>query len=266
MIKLLAVDMDGTCLNSKSQMSEETVIALRTAAEKGITVVPTTGRNLTCIPHRLKEEDFYRYAILSNGASVLDLKDNKAVFSSCIPNGTAVELLEKCRKKGFGITAQINKGYYTQGRLLTLIGRLYFGKDADNSICTKSIENMLKESGDEVEEIQLYLIGKKAFAKARTLLKSYDDLSSAYSGFYVEIFDKGASKGTALSALSKHLNIDKSEIACIGDGENDLTMFAASGMKFAMGNAVEELKEKADITLPSNNENGVAEAIMKYIL
>jgi hydroxymethylpyrimidine pyrophosphatase-like HAD family hydrolase len=82
----------------------------------------------------------------------------------------------------------------------------------------------------------------------------------------VEIFDENASKGIAISKLAEHLGISKNEIACIGDGENDLTMFAQSGIKFAMGNAVEALKENADYILPDNNSDGVAFAIENYIL
>lgn len=67
MIKLLAVDMDGTCLDSKSRMSGDNVAALKKAAQSGIIVVLTTGRNLKCLPHRLQEEDFYRYVITSDG-------------------------------------------------------------------------------------------------------------------------------------------------------------------------------------------------------
>lgn len=91
-------------------------------------------------------------------------------------------------------------------------------------------------------------------------------MEAAYTGLYVEVFAKGASKGTALSALAAHLGIRKEEIACIGDGENDLSMFNASGLKIAMGNSVPELKEKADFVTGSNNRNGVAEAVERYIL
>ena len=266
MIKLLAVDMDGTCLNSKSQMSEKNVNALKLAAEKGIIVVPTTGRNLNCIPHRLKGENFYRYAITSNGACVIDLTENKKIYKSLIPNKTAFGILDKCNKKGFGITAQIDNDYYLQGKLLSLAGRIYYGKDSENSICVKNLRDFTDKSKKDIEEIQLYFLHPKAKENAEKLLTEFKTVSAAYSSIYVEIFDKNASKGIALSKLAEHLGISKNEIACIGDGENDLTMFASSGTKFAMGNAVESLKEKADFILPDNNSDGVAYAIEKYVL
>ncbi len=266
MIKLLAVDMDGTCLDSKSRMSEKTVKALRLAAEKGIIVVPTTGRNLNCIPHRLKRETFYRYVITSNGACVIDLKENRKIHESLISRNTAAEFLNKCSKKGFGITAQIDNEYYLQGKLLSFAGKLYYGKDSENSICIKNMHNFVTENCKNVEEIQLYFLHPKAKDNVRKLLSEFNTVSYAYSSIYVEIFDKNASKGIALSKLAEHLGIRKDEVACIGDGENDLTMFASSGTKFAMGNAVDTLKEKADLILPDNNNYGVAYAIEKYIL
>ena len=65
--------------------------------------------------------------------------------------------------------------------------------------------------------------------------------------------------------MAQELGIERSEIACIGDGENDLTMFRAAGMKMAMGNAVEELKRAADIVLPSNEKDGAAEGILRCV-
>lgn len=266
MIKLLAVDMDGTCLDSRSKMSEKNVNALKKAAEKGIIVVPTTGRNLNCIPYRLKSECFYRYVITSNGACVIDKKIGKNIFSSFIPFNTAAELLSSCRHQGFGITAQLENDYYLQGKLLSLVGRLYYGKDSDNSLCVKNLEEFIRNRGSDIEEIQLYFLHPKAKERAEKILSNYNGFSAAYSSIYVEIFNHNASKGIALSNLSDYLGIKKDEVACIGDGENDLTMFSASGMKFAMGNAVDILKEKSDHVLPDNNHNGVAFAIENYIL
>lgn len=266
MIKLLAVDMDGTCLDSKSRMSEETVAALKAAAERDIAVVPTTGRNLNCLPHRLQAENFYRYVITSNGAGVVDLKENKRIFDLPISCRTAAELLEKCKGKGFGTAAHINEEYYLQGKILSLAGRFIYGKDAEKSICVKNIADFVSESNSTVEEIQLYFIKPKSKEAIKDILAPYHELTAAYSSIYVEIFANGASKGIALSKLAETLGIQKDEIACIGDGENDMPMFEASGMKFAMGNAVDILKEKADFVLPSNNENGVAYAVNKYIL
>src|SRR5699024_2220547 len=109
MIRLLAVDMDGTCLDSRSRITDRTIGALRKAAAAGIQVVPTTGRSMTCVPHRLaagtirktsggkgraaddarKNRGLFRYVITSNGAQVTDIEKSQAIFREMIPKGTA---------------------------------------------------------------------------------------------------------------------------------------------------------------------------------
>ncbi len=94
---------------------------------------------------------------------------------------------------------------------------------------------------------------------SKCILQTTRTLRAAYTGQYAEIFSSETSKGCALTHLAQSLGIAKSEIACIGDGENGLSMFEASGMKLAMGNAVEILKKEADYILPDCDHNGVAE-------
>ena len=100
----------------------------------------------------------------------------------------------------------------------------------------------------------------------RSVLNEYPALHAAYTPIYVEVYSKNASKGNALSALADHLGIRQEEIACIGDGENDLSMFVSSGVKIAMGNAVDKLKIQADHVVDTNSRDGAARAIEKYIL
>lgn len=76
----------------------------------------------------------------------------------------------------------------------------------------------------------------------------------------MEIFSAEASKGKALSALAQHLHLDRSQIACIGDSENDLSMFEAAGTRFAVGNAIDALKQQADHVLPDRDHDPIAAA------
>lgn len=269
MIKLLAVDMDGTCLDPKSRMTDATLGALALAAKAGIRVVPTTGRTLGCLPHRLVgRSDIFRYVITSNGAKVTDLQTKRTVFRADIQKESALSLLEEVKNtKGLrvGITSHVHHEYLLEGQILVLLGRVIYGKDARQ---VRRVTDMMKEIAGTrhgIEEIQFYFLGKNAREMTKGILARYEDLSAAYTDQYVEIFSKQASKGTALSALAQELGIERSEIACIGDGENDLTMFRAAGMKMAMGNAVEELKRAADIVLPSNEQDGAAEGILRCV-
>lgn len=262
MIKLLAVDMDGTCLDSRSRMTDATLAALRAAADRGILVVPTTGRALTCLPHQLTAaRDLYRYVISSNGARVTDLDTGNSVFAADIPRETALDLLSNLPRRGLGVTCHLDHQYLIQGRLLLQMGRIIYGRDAQEARRVRDMSAFLRDQDHNVEELQLFFFSPGARRRVEEALARYPQLAAAYSGMYVEIYSKAASKGTALSALARSLGLDRSEIACVGDGENDLSMFAAAGLRFAMVNAVDALKAQADLVLPSNDQDGVAAAV-----
>ncbi|WP_072525073.1 HAD hydrolase family protein [Clostridium sp. Marseille-P3244] len=280
MIKLLAVDMDGTCLDERSRMTDETLNSLRHAAAEGIVVVPTTGRNLSCIPHRLaagilrmegtpddwKNPGLFRYVISSNGAVATDIRKKKTIFQAMIPRPEALRLLEACRGSRLGTASHICHRYFIQGRLLTAAGRIIYGRDAAGVYCVRDMEKIVRESRREVEEFQFYFLSAKARGKLMKSLEEFPELDGACTKLYAEVYSKEATKGNALAALAEHLGIRKEEIACIGDGENDLSMFRVSGLKIAMGNGVPELKEQADHVTGTNRHKGAAEAIKKYIL
>ena len=285
MIRLLAVDMDGTCLDSRSRMTDRTINALRRAASVGIIVVPTTGRNLGCVPHRLaagtifgpvlpysgREEDaeknkgLFRYVISSNGAAVTDIREKRTIFRAMLRKEEAVSLLEECRKIRLGNAAHICHRYLIEGRFLTMAGRMIYGKDAAGVYSVRDLREAVDRSPQEVEELQFYFLSRRAKEELRESMRSYPELSAAYTGLYAEVYSRKASKGNALSALQSYLGISREETACIGNGENDLSMFEAAGRKIAMGNAVTELKEKADQITASNDRDGAAAAIEKLL-
>lgn len=266
-IKLLAVDMDGTCLDRRSRMSEETIQALKAARDAGMIIVPTTGRNLHCLPHRLAaEKSLYRYVISSNGARVTDCLTGRTLFESMIPREEALHLLRDIKGIKAGITAHIGCEYLIQGRILVMLGHLMFGKDARGVYHVKNMKQVLRSSGQDVEELQLYFLSVLAKRQLQRILALHPLLTCASTSVYMEIFSRNTSKGMALHALAKELGIRKEEIACMGDGENDLYMFQEAGFKMAMGNAVPDLKKKADVILPSNDRNGAARGIQKYLL
>ena len=259
--------MDGTCLNKRSRMTDRTLDALKKTADAGILVVPATGRNLGCLPWRIVEEKgLYRYVISSNGAQVTDCATGEAMFQTMMKKETALKLLEDCRKIRVGITSHINHQYLVQGGLLALMGRLIFGKDAKAVYRVHSMEETVRKTRHGIEELQFYFLTPDSRRMIREVLNRYPDLMSAYTSIYVEVFSKETSKGTALLALRESLEISKEETACIGDGENDLPMFAESGLTFAMGNSVPELKKAADFVVPDNNSDGAAAAIERYLL
>ncbi len=266
-IKLLAIDMDGTCLNPHSRISEQTMNALKACVDAGVMIVPTTGRALSCLPYQLAgNPELYRYVISSNGAQITDCQNRSSVYQVPIAKECAMRLLESCREERLGITAHISQKYLMQGKVLIFVGRIIYGRDAGNTIYVKDMSDTIMQTSGVLEELQFYFLSQTARENVRDIMKGFPELSAAYDRSYVEIFSRDASKGNALSELSSCLQIDPGQVACIGDGENDLSLFQAAGIKFAMGNAVPDLKAAADIILPSNKDDGVAYAITNYVL
>lgn len=112
----------------------------------------------------------------------------------------------------------------------------------------------------EWKSFSFIFFSRTAREALRQILSYYPTLNAAYSSSYVEIFSAEASKGKALSALAQHLHLDRSQIACIGDSENDLSMFEAAGTRFAVGNAIDALKQQADHVLPDRDHDPIASA------
>ena len=153
MIKILAVDMDGTCLDSKGQMAPETVKALKDASDKGVLVVPTTGRCINCLPKALKNQDFYRYIVSSNGSLVVDTKDGSTVFEACFDSKTGAEILEKLKGMIIFKAAHINRDFYTQGRIVQFIVKKFFNDDSVNIVYVRNMKKYITENSPKIEEL-----------------------------------------------------------------------------------------------------------------
>lgn len=265
-MKLLAIDMDETCLNSKKQISDINIRALKWAAQNGIAVVPATGRCISCLPHQLKEEHFFHYVIASNGATVMDWDKKEVISRKNLMWKDAYLLLKECRHPGIGIAAHMGDEYYVQGKPLAALGHAVYGKDAAGVKVVKNMAEEIIHQCDTVQELQLYFLNPESRKIAERVVGKYEDaFSVAYTEKYAELYDKGVSKGYGLQQLADRLQIKKEDIICIGDSTNDLSMFEVAGTKFAVGNALEELKEKADHVVATNDEDGVADAILHYI-
>ncbi len=265
MIKLLAVDMDGTCLNKEGKMSDKTLNALKRAAEAGITVVPATGRNINCLPAKIKNEDFYRYVISSNGSLVVDLKEDKELFSAYIDNGTACRILKELRKHLILTAVHMNRDFYVNGIILYCGVKHVLGEDATNLKIVHNLARFVKKKDVSVEEFQLFYRNEKYRDMINGIIAAHKDICVAFSKGYAELFHRDGTKGTALLRLAAHLGISPDEIVCIGDEENDISMFEVIGHPYAMGNAIDKVKALAEKILPVNDEDGVAFAINEIL-
>lgn len=265
-MKLLAIDMDGTCLNPKHIITDPTLHWLRIASEYGYEIVPTTGRALSCIPHQLRNSSLYRYVITSNGARVYDTSSETSLYSSLIPKECGIAIIKRCTMQGIGITVHVENDYVIQGRWLATIGRLQYGEDAKESITVKNAVSYLEQRSHDIEEIQLFFFKRGAREKVERILADIPGIQVDFTDKYAEIYAANTSKGAAVAFLADSIEVAKRDIICIGDSTNDIPMFQTAGLRFAMGNAIPKLKAMADVVLPTNADDGVATAIEEYLV
>ena len=265
MIKLLAVDMDGTCLGSDGKMSDKTYEALKKAADSGIIVVPTTGRNINILPKKIKNDNFYRYVISSNGSLVVDLEENRELSSAYIDSKTAGDILKQLRKHLILTAIHMNRDFYVNGLILYFGVKRVLKEDATGLKISHHLSRLVKKEGVTVEEFQLFYRGEKYRDIIKDIIAPHKDVCAAFSDGYAELFHRDGTKGTALLRLASHLGITPDEIVCIGDEENDISMFEVIGHPYAMGNAIDKIKELAEKVLPTNDEDGVAFAVNEIL-
>ena len=210
----------------------------------------------------------YRYTITSNGAQVVDLEEKKTIFRMLMKRERVIQFLKECEGLNVVRMTHIQHRYVMEGPLMEVAGRIVYGRvnRSARNPAGNMVEAFVEKIHYDIEEVQVYFFSGRTRRKVAEILEGYPDFSSAFGSKYVEIFAKNTSKGTALNALALRLGIAKEEIACIGDSANDLPMFEAAGLKIAMGNAVQELKKKADIVAYSNHIDGAAKVIEQYIL
>lgn len=270
-IKLIALDLDGTLLNSKKQLSKENRKALTECIQNGILVVPCTGRTADGIPSEIKDIDGIRYAIATNGAVIHDLKENTVLDTKMLTWEKAMELLK------FVDNYPVMYDPYIEGRGIT---EPKFFENLSDYCLTDALQDLVKKTRDlhpsiidyvrnirkPVEKINLFFPDMEGRARLRAELnKQADILVTSSIPNNLEINALGASKGEAIHRLADLLGIDRAQTMAIGDGENDFTMIRMAGVGVAMKNASEELQAEANYVTETNDDDGVAAAIYRLV-
>ena len=266
-IKLLAVDMDETVVNSRHQMTEKTKMALELAIQKGIQVVPVTGRCLEGLPSKIRQIDGIDYFITSNGAKVYDFKEHRILYRRLIPNQTACAILKKCQEEEIGIAIHQEGKCYDNSLLQAAYRYVAYHRDFKAHRVKKDLYEWVKENEKPVEKIQVFSGDEKKLLALQEMLERFVTLEMAVStSGYIEITRAEANKGKALEALCDALDLPLAQVMAIGDNANDYSMLECAGFPVAMGNATEDLKRIAKAVTTDNDTDGVAKAVYDYLL
>ncbi|RMC49110.1 Cof-type HAD-IIB family hydrolase [Lactobacillus sp. ESL0228] len=285
MIKLVACDLDGTLFNSSLDISSENIKAIRDAQKNGIEFIIATGR----APEQSRQE-IRKYGIQTgfiniNGALVYDAHDQLRVKHP-LSQKKALQIatiLERHHLYYELVTADkiysedISQRIVNFARSMIALNKKLSFKQAvaiaagSNVMLSMTfvphLRNLLLQQNLEVMKIISFDgRGPKAFINAEKEIQDLGGLAITSSGSAnIEINDIQAQKGPALLDYGKTKNIQAEEIAAIGDNLNDASMIKAAGTGVAMANAVSEIKKMAQIITKTNDENGVAHILRKFI-
>lgn len=271
-IKMIGLDLDGTLLTDKKELTDRTKAALRRAIELGITVLVASGRPWMGVPEELRNFPGMRYALTSNGARIIDTKDDRVIEEHLLSPELALKALAVCGK--YDTLQEVyfdGQGYAPEDQMA------YVEKYHRNpSMCeymrktrlpVKDIRKLVEQENRGLDKVQALFADMDERETAWKELEQEKGLELVGSLQYnIEINAAGVNKGTGLVNLGRMLGIRRKEIMAFGDGDNDIAMLREAGFGVAMANADEQVKAAADYITLSNEEEGVAEAIERLVL
>lgn len=268
--KALFLDMDGTTLDDRHQISRKTREALQTCIEAGHEVVITTGRPAASARHLLTTyrlaEIGCRYVISYNGGLVLDCQTGETIFQYTIPLPYTKILADSAREEGLYLQTYEEPLILTEREDENLAH--YIEKGSMKAKIVPDIAAALTKEPCKMLAIDLHSRERlEAFAaKMQDWGKDKVDMYLSCSE-YLEIVPKGVCKGKALRDFCKYLEISVEDTVAAGDENNDISMLEAAGIGCAVQNAQEAVKKAADyITENDNNHAAVAEIVERFML
>ncbi len=274
--KIIAADLDGTLFTDDKTILPETMEALKKAAAMGIHIIPSTGRPLAGVSETVLGMGITDYVLTCNGAAVYDVKNGSLLFETPIPWEKAADIIDSLDGLHLSLDAFIGKDAYKDRLKPDII---------DSLAVSEHIKNYIRSTRIYVDDLPAYIRTEKKNVHKFTLNFCRDGgdgyidrketlaVLSDIGGITVvsggegnlEITSLGVSKGTALLKTGELLNVPREEIIAFGDSGNDIDMITAAGTGVAMENGADEVRAAADFVTRSNNENGIAYALEKFI-
>ena len=270
-IKLLAIDMDGTLVTSKKEITPRTADALRAAMQKGIEICIATGRYTTYLFDILRPLGITGPAVMGNGAAVMDEKE--MYFHSLISEADLRQISALCLKERAalfinveGYTCCLDNDYTMQA------ARHWAADRPDNDIMAtlhfyQDPEKLLADVIGKTGKLIVLHFEEKRARELIEIFKKQSNLGVIYSEFgHIDLANSGLTKLSGLKMVMEMKGLKPEQVMAFVDGENDTEMIEYAGFGVAMGNACAEAKAAADYVAPGNDEEGVAKTIEQFLL
>jgi len=263
MVRLIALDLDNTLLTPDGDLSPRTLIALREAMARGVSIVLASGRMTEAMRSLAEQIPVNAPMIAFNGALAWDMRDGSVAARFPLAREDALAICRMAEENGLHIQAYPDGGYF------------YEQENEFSRYYTKKINYPGKAAGRKMSEFittdvnklliiapeercrQILPILQQTFAGKATFFQSRN--------IYIECVHPQVDKGRALKALAEHMGIPQGQIIAFGDEENDISMLEYAHIGYAMENAKPSVKEKADRIAPHFSKDGVAQIIEQLI-
>lgn len=288
MYKLIASDLDGTLLNSYGEVTENTKQVINTIQNQGTEFIIASGRPMDSIKTIAKTINSNKYFIAGNGAIIYDIQNKKTIYENCIPKNKLLEISKICQENN--ITYNIyteqeviaealkyNVLYYYKENLkkaenektkIKLVHNIYeYIQTTQDLKCIKitvcdSSKSVFNSIIKKLQTIQNIDIMEVSHMSRKIIRQGTEEVPIEY--FYTEISSINVDKWEALKYLAQVMQIKQEEIIAIGDNINDKKMIQNAGLGICMGQSSPDIKDIADYVTGDNNNEGVAEALLKF--
>lgn len=288
MYKLIAIDLDGTLLNSYGEITDGNREAIKYALNKNVEIVLASGRDPQTMKKVSLDLGINNYLIAGNGASIYDIKQEKNIYENFINKEKALRIIKMCKENSIFFNLYTDKGIITESlnfnvkvfnsennhkstekqTNIEIVKDIYeYTKNnpmnilkiiiCDNSkiIFNNIIQKLKQIKGIEVLDVE---------HMSKKIIKiGIEELEIQY--YYTEISSKNVDKWSAIQYLIQKLGIKANEVIAIGDNINDKKMVEQAGVGIVMKNSALSAQDIGDFITEDNNSNGVEKAIYQYI-
>lgn len=276
----IGLDLDGTVFNNEKKISDENKKTIKEAIKQGYCVAPVTGRPITGVPEELMEIKEIEYVVAANGAVIYQIEDFSQrkwtrIYEDLLTDEKVLEILEilkeypavpDCFVQGSGHMPEFGK---------VLIPQMGLAPAMSNYLLSSrefypDLMEYVRQKPEKVEKVTINFFqtkeGLKKKQEAFERLSQVKDITLVSGAPHnLEVNTMTARKGNGMLKLAQLLKVATENTMACGDDSNDLDMIVKAGFGVAMGNATEMVKQKADFVTLSNEENGVAFAIGKFL-
>lgn len=265
--KLLVLDLDGTLTNSKKEITPNTLQTLIEAQKQGIKIVLASGRptyGVAPLAEKLQLEKYEGYILSYNGGEIIDWMTKEMIYKSLLDHAVLPYLYECAQKNQFAILSYDGKYILTENP-----DDEYVIKGAKlNGMEIKKVGSFLDAIKHPITKCLIVGEPNRLAILEKEMHEHLIDRMGVFRSepYFLELVPKGIDKAQSLAVLLKKINMTKDEMIAIGDGFNDLPMIKFAGLGVAMANAQDIVKENADYITLSNEEDGVAHVVHKFIL